>query len=1447
MALGETGPLFERAQAGEAVEQSDSAIFQQKDERGRFIEKYHSFSLHPIIDKSGSVQGVWNHTVDHTDAILAERRLKTMRKLVESVAYASTAQELYQTAATTLSHNTKDAPFVMFYSVKQVAPLPPHSLVESSLPLDLNLHLEASVGAPAGHPSAREKIHLAGLHVSSAAGSVADDFLSVRIVPSAAPKAVHAESHLAFGQDIAPGRPGSPALSQTGSVHSRGSMHSRQSSMRHNSRSSFDNMSASWPIRRALETKQCILVEHIQDLIKGFPIREWDELPDQALVIPITNEPENKVPQAVMIMGLNLRRPFDQAYEDWVNIMRGYLGSTLGAVTAVEEEVRLRQEKEKLERAKTAWFRGAAHEFRTPLTLIAGPLEEMLQTKLSSSQRKKLGIAYGNVVKLQQLMASLLDFSRLEAGKVEAHLIPTDLAEFITEIAHVFRPAFEKLTITLNVEIESHDDVCVDPVLLEIVVVNLLINALKLTAAGTITIKLSYTHDQANITVTDAGAGLSDVDMFAATNFFHRIQTANNRGTEGTGVGLALINEIMRLHNGRLFIRTKSMTEGDQSTGSRFTASFPLSNETNVDTIVTLPFGVYATQVAKDIKVWAEDEMLEESGNTSNSKINVESASEASAGGVSSVGFTDGLVFDREDVLLVVDNNAEMRSYIKMLFERFCTVIEAASGEEALELVKKVEPHLVISELLMRGMSGTQLIHELRQGEHRKYLPVVLLSSTTDEEERVGAFVAGADDFIAKPFKLRELLLRAHLHMQMGKKRTTLERLFAQRELELSVLSDYCPSGIMRTDAEGNVIYVNESFRTPAGMTHDTDPWRWLEFCDDASRPRVERVWSEILSGQLPSSSLQWRWKTGRSMSATLIRLDVVRPGLLGLLMCVTDITYQEERIEEAQRRRLEAEDSKHQQELLVDLTSHEIRTPVSAILQCSSLVKENLVALKEQLRFAGSKGFKPSDALMADLEEDVEALESESQILIGLTVVGIYQCGLMQERIAGDVLSLARIQLDMLNVHFVDMDVRKEATKVLSVFASETKMKKIEIVLEIGSSLDALNIRSIKTDPVRLGQVLTNLTANAIRFTAHAATRVITVRYDVATAPPLPGTFVPPPDTPAPEELPLPEDTDVYLYVSVTDTGSGMTPDEQKMLFQRFQQSNKMIHTRYGGSGLGLFICKKITELLGGAITVQSEVGTGSTFRFWIKVQTVDPASVVSTRVPSPPVPPTSERIVGGTPASPPTSSGPLSDGEPSSSGDTPEALHLLIVEDNVINQTVLKRQLVKAGFTCDVANDGQEALVSIHEANRASRTTPGRLGGYDAVLMDLEMPVMDGLTAIRHVREAEGAGRLRPQLVIALTGNARQEQIDQALAAGMDYGECGRGEASKMPSRRPGWYAIGARWAFGEGRILVQCCGVGAIHPTWLHHSHCAHDLTNPPPHPSPSSPNCLRSMRD
>lgn len=315
--------------------------------------------------------------------------------------------------------------------------------------------------------------------------------------------------------------------------------------------------------------------------------------------------------------------------------------------------------------------------------------------------------------------------------------------------------------------------------------------------------------------------------------------------------------------------------------------------------------------------------------------------------------------------------------------------------------------------------------------------------------------------------------------------------------------------------------------------------------------------------------------------------------------------------------------------------------------------MRSNLLVLQEQLKQAmeDSRPFEPTVQLLATIAEDLEALDS------------IYQCGLTQERISNDVLSLGKIQLDMLQMFDVQIDVRNEAQKIIAVFQNEARMKRISLSLHILESFESLGITNIMTDPVRLGQILTNLLSNAIRFTAASKTRRIELRLDIGLQPPEDGTCTKPLAMPV-SPLEVTEQTDIYVFVSVSDTGPGMTDTELATLFQRFSQASAKTHTLFGGSGLGLFVCRQLTELMGGRIEVVSEHGKGSQFRFFIRTHPSWNTAKEESRV----------------------------------THETPRNLltlkpRVLVVEDNIINRTVLLRQLKHVGFEveCECANSQQ------------------------------------------------------------------------------------------------------------------------------------------------------------
>ena len=968
--------------------------------RGHYVEKYHTWSFIPIFNPDGSVPGIYNPTQDTTAAVLAQRRQRTTKRVSEKVSLARTKEEFWQGVGEAVEDDPKDVPFLICYSVEEDAGKQEGGMDSGNGPgsgekRTLRLSLESSVGVPEeGHPSV--------------VASLMIELPSVK---------THART------------------SSTGSTEPLTSLDKH-----------------AWPIAKALRTRQCVVVDDCSKLVRGFPLRQWDQLPDSAIVIPICSEMSTETPRGVLIMGLNLLCPLDDEYYDWIQVTRSQLTSALASVHALAAEQQRLVDKERLERAKTAWFQGAAHDLRSPLTLVSGPLGDVLDSKdLAPSHRESLLLAQRNVLRIQRLVNSLLDFSRIEAGRLAGRFVPIDLSRFVDELGGLFRPAIERRGISYRSEIATRDALTfIDPTLLETVITNLLSNSLKYTERGSITMRLRYTATHAEMAVVDTGFGIPQAELEAVTDRFHRATTALSRGTEGTGIGLALAKEIVRLHGGDLHIESWTAEESvDGSHGSTFTARIPLvERELNGDVDFTNGQGSSSSNFGSYGKQVAAEAMHESASGGLDHAVSDAGTENVS---VSDSSRPEGLIFESTDVILLVDDNVDIRRYLRRLFAPFCTVVEACDGEEALAIARQSPPDLILSDLMMPRMNGQELLQAIRRDPRTRLVPMVLLSAATDDELRVSALTTGVDDFLMKPFKPKELLARVNLHMQLGKRRIELENLFAQREQEITLLSDYCPSGIIRQSADGSMIYGNAAWQRYTGMQDSDKLDNWLTRVDPSVAQSLSDRLQDFYAGDEREMQQTWKWLNGRVVTGTFIRLDKVIPGMSGVLGCLNDITDQEERLHEAERRRIEAEESKRQQELLVDFTSHEIRTPVSAILQCSSLVKENLQALKEQLQqamaFEDRTGFVPTPELMANLDEDVEALESEfsrlanpccsTLISAGAVRLGVYQCGLMQERIANDVLSLARIQLDTLSFHNVEVDLRKEGQKVIAALES--------------------------------------------------------------------------------------------------------------------------------------------------------------------------------------------------------------------------------------------------------------------------------------------------------------------------------------------------------------------------------------------------------------------------
>ena len=279
------------------------------------------------------------------------------------------------------------------------------------------------------------------------------------------------------------------------------------------------------------------------------------------------------------------------------------------------------------------------------------------------------------------------------------------------------------------------------------------------------------------------------------------------------------------------------------------------------------------------------------------------------------------------------------------------------------------------------------MLKELRSHPTLRMVPVIMLTARGGDEARVEGLLTGAEDYVSKPFNSRELVARAHMQLHLGKKRRYLENAFEERTAEMRSIVEYSPGGIFRCDESGSVTFTNSAVDELAGQPLGEHISDWTAHVDSRDRERVADFWRTVYTSTDLFSACEWQFENGAWVTANIIRLDIAAPGRLrGILGCVIDITErkiheeaQRERMVEAEERRIAAEEAKRQQELLIDITSHEIRNPISSLMQCSSLVKTNLLSLQEQLEKAvqGQDGFKPTKQLLTTMNEDIEALES--------------------------------------------------------------------------------------------------------------------------------------------------------------------------------------------------------------------------------------------------------------------------------------------------------------------------------------------------------------------------------------------------------------------------------------------------------------------------------------
>ena len=414
-----------------------------------------------------------------------------------------------------------------------------------------------------------------------------------------------------------------------------------------------------------------------------------------------------------------------------------------------------------IDRAKTAFFSNVSHEFRTPLTLMLGPLEDALAAAepISTGQRERLEIAHRNALRLLRLVNSLLDFSRIEAGRVEASYLPTDLAALTADIASSFRSATDKAGLRLTVDTPPLSQaIYVDRDMWEKIVLNLVSNAFKFTFAGEISVALRERDGSARLTVRDTGIGIPASQIEKLFDRFHRVEGARGRSFEGSGIGLALVRELVKLHHGDIAV------ESEEGRGTAFHVTLPLGMAHLVPERVKTASNETAT--AARAQTFVEEALRWLPGDAGDALLDAGAAPDLPQGGRA-----DPLHAERRRVLLA-DDNADLRDYIsRLLADHGYEVETTADGEGALAALRTQRPDILVTDVMMPRLDGFGLLRAVREDESLRDLPVVMLSARAGDDAKVEGLDAGADDYLTKPFSARELLARVAANIAMARLR----------------------------------------------------------------------------------------------------------------------------------------------------------------------------------------------------------------------------------------------------------------------------------------------------------------------------------------------------------------------------------------------------------------------------------------------------------------------------------------------------------------------------------------------------------------------------------------------------------------------------------------------------------------------------------------------------
>ncbi len=723
----------------------------------------------------------------------------------------------------------------------------------------------------------------------------------------------------------------------------------------------------------------------------------------------------------------------------------GTLIRWVGINTDIDDQKRAEQQLAELDRAKTAFFSNVSHELRTPLTLILGPIEQALRSSERALSGAELEVAHRNAIRLLKLVNTLLDFSRIEAGRAQATYVATDISAFTRDLASSFESAFGAAGLRFEVDCPPLDmPVSLDRDMWEKVVLNLLSNALKFTFAGEITVRLRRVQANVELCVTDTGTGIPASELPHVFERFRRVGGARSRTHEGSGIGLALVQEIVRMHGGSVAVES---TEG---LGTTFTVRLPLGKEH----LAAESIGVVSTRAstAAGATPYVLDALRWLPGNQESARAEHEELV-----GQGSMNVPDGVMGAR---ILLADDNADMREYLARLLGERWQVEAVADGMAALDAARRATPDLILTDVMMPNLDGFGLLRALRADPALKAVPVIMLSARAGEDSRIEGLEIGADDYLVKPFSARELMARIAAQLQISRLRESAirerDRLeAAQHEAEryqtlLATAQRAANIGIFDWDMRTTEVYWSPELFALLGLAPEDvvpTPDRWNERIHPED---VERGWAEFSRAcderrvahesdqrvRHSDGSIRWIRITNH-----IVYDETGKPARV--IGAVLDIENLKQLAERERLARTQAEDANRTKDEFLAMLGHELRNPLAPILTALQLV-----------RLRGTDG----------VAREIDVIERQAHHLV---------------RLVDDLLDVSRIAQGKVTL-------AKESVEIASVIALAIEMA--SPLIENGRHKLVTDVPKqgvvVDIDRGRMAQVLANLLTNAAKYT---------------------------------------------------------------------------------------------------------------------------------------------------------------------------------------------------------------------------------------------------------------------------------------------------------------------------------------------------------------------------